>query len=382
MNPLWKNKKIVFTHNTTKYLYAHYREFMENFIRSGAEVIVLAPFDEMVDHIRNMGIRCIDIKVSRQGMNPIQEVSTIYNIYRVLSLVRPDVVFNYSIKPVIYGGIAGCFAKDCKIFSMITGLGHLFMDQKFKYKIIRAIVVPLYRLAMRCNNGVFFQNPDDKTMFSEKNILPVEKGYSINGTGIDLDSFKPEQIGFGKTTFLLMSRLLWSKGIKEYVEASRILKKKYPDVVFQMLGPIDDNPASISAKHLEQWQREGVIDYLGSTDDVRPYLQRASVFVLPTMYREGRPRSILEAMAMGKPVITSNMVGCKDTVENGKNGFVVPIKNIEKLADAMEKFIDNDELISKMGKRSREIAEAKYSVQEVNQSIHTVMEKMVFRNEP
>ncbi len=369
----WTGKKILFTHNTTRYLLLHYRELMASFVHRGAQVVVCAPFDDTVAGIRQMGIRCVDLKLARQGLNPIAELISMFNLYRVIARERPDVVFNFSIKPVIYGALAARLAGAGNIYSMITGLGHLFMEESTKYKLIRSIVSPLYRLALRWNTAVFFQNPDDKQLFVDLGLIDGAKGHAINGTGIDLEQFRPVADAPVAGTFILVSRLLWSKGIEEYVNAARLLKKKYPAAEFQLLGPFDDNPASIHASDIDKWQQEGVIRYLGVADDVRPYLARASVFVLPTNYREGRPRAILEAMSCGKPVITTDTPGCRQTVNHGENGLLVRTEDVDALAGAMEQFLVNQDAVRKMGLRSRELAEEHYDVSRVNDSILAIM---------
>lgn len=373
----WSKRKVVFIHNTTKYVFLHYREFLEKFVAAGAEVVVIAPFDDSVNKIRGMGVRCIDIVMSRQGLNPVTEVTTLIDVYRLIAKEKPHVVFNYSIKPVIYGSIAARWNGVQNIYSMITGLGHLFMDQTIKYKMIRSVILPLYRMAIGSNSAVFFQNPDDKELFIDCGLIDEGKGFVINGTGIDLEGFAPGQKRSVGTKFILVSRLLWSKGIKEYVDAARLLKRQYPDTEFEILGMYDDNPTSIQKQEIETWQDEGVINYLGASEDVRPYLREASVFVLPTIYREGRPRAVVEAMATGKPVITTDTPGCRQTVVHGQNGFLVPVKNVQALAEAMEKFILNPDLVEKMGNCSRELAEEQYNVNEINDAITSIMSQRV-----
>lgn len=370
---MWSNKKVVFIHNTTKYVFLHYREFIEKFVQAGASVVVIAPFDDTVNQIQALGAQCIDIKLSRQGLNPIFELATLFDLYRLLGEEKPDLVFNYSIKPVIYGSIAARWRHVGDIFSMVTGLGHLFMDQGAKYKMIRSIIFPLYRTALRGNKAVFFQNPDDKTLFIEYDLLPDDKGFVVNGTGIDLEEFQPVDLRDRPTTFILVSRLLWSKGIREFVEAARILKKRHSEARFQVLGMFDDNPSSIKRSQLEAWQREGVIEYLGATEDVRPFVNRASVFVLPTIYREGRPRAVVEAMAMGKPIITTDTPGCRQTVIEGHNGFLVPVKDVPALAKTMERFINSPRIIKSMGECSRKMAQEQYDVHNVNDAIESVI---------
>ena len=377
MEAFWPQKRIIFTHNTTKYLFLHYQEFLKEFISREAEVIVLAPFDDTMDEIRSMGARCINIVMSRQGINPASEVATLMQIYRVIKRENPNVVFNYSIKPVIYASIGTRWHGVENVFSMITGLGHIFTDQTMKYKLLRSVILPLYRTAIRANSAVFFQNPDDKRLFVDYGLINDAKGFVVNGTGIDLESFFPKKNRLDEVKFILISRLLWSKGIKEYVDVAGILKRRYPEVKFQILGMFDDNPTSIHKEQIETWQSEGVVDYLGSAEDVRPFLEQASVFVLPTIYREGRPRAVVEAMAMGKPIITSDTPGCRETVVHGENGFLVPVKDVSALADAMEKFILNPDLVGKMGSRSREMAEEQYNVHEINSTIVSIMNRLV-----
>ena len=182
----WAGRKIIFTHNTTKYLLMHYRALLESFVSNGAEAVVLAPFDDTVHELEKSGIRCIDITLSRQGLNPLKEVSTLGKTYRFLSKEQPYCVFNYSIKPVIYGSIAARLAGVENIFSMVTGLGHLFTDQSLKYKSIRTVILPLYRIAIRWNSGVFFQNPDDKKLFVYYGLVREPRGHFVNGTGLNL----------------------------------------------------------------------------------------------------------------------------------------------------------------------------------------------------
>jgi len=234
---------------------------------------------------------------------------------------------------------------------------------------LKNLVKLLYKIALKYNNVVFFQNPDDLNLLLRLRLIKDKnKTLILNGSGINLEKYYFAPLKEKSISFLLIARLIWDKGIYEYIEAARIIKKKYPNVSFLLLGPNEKNPCAIKKEYIKKWANKGIINYLGEKDDVRPYIANSSVFVLPS-YREGIPRSILEAMAMGRPVITTNSPGCRETVEDGVNGFLVPIKDSKALADRMEKFILNPDLIKQMGNRSREIAEKRFDVYKVNRII-------------
>ena len=368
-NASFSDKKIVVIHNTTKYLHLHYEPLIEELVKRGADVVVIAPIDQAGPKLEQLGVKCVDIGVSRYGINPVVEIGTIHEIYRQLIDLRPDIVFNFSIKPVIYGSIAARLAGCTNVYSMITGLGHLFMEGSVKYALLRGFIGHLYRFALRANARVFFQNPEDNQLFQKMRLVDEQQGVTLNGTGIDLEKFQPDGTAPAGGTFILASRLLWSKGIREYVDAARDLKKTYPDADFQILGSFDDNPSSVDLEDIAAWQEEAAVTYLGETSDVRPYLNKAAVFVLPTKYREGLPRSILEAMALGKPVIATDVPGCRDAVVENENGFLVQVGNVESLKNAMARFLVDPSLVARMGRASRRMAESRYSVKKVNDHI-------------
>jgi glycosyltransferase involved in cell wall biosynthesis len=219
---------------------------------------------------------------------------------------------------------------------------------------------------LRSAKVVFFQNPDDQQVFRARGILsPNSSSVVVNGSGVDLDKFvfiSPLKV---KPVFLLIARLIGDKGIREFVQAAQLIQRSYPDCRFLLVGGLDSNPDAISQIELDDWIHNGMVEYLGRLDDVRPAIARASVYVLPS-YREGTPRSVLEAMAMGRAIITTDAPGCRETVIDGENGFLVPVKSVDALVDAMTRFIEDPDLAVRMGKRSREIAEEKYDVHKVN----------------
>jgi len=251
--------------------------------------------------------------------------------------------------------------------SLVTGLGYAFGGDQWLQRRLADVVRLLSRVAFACNQRVFVQNPDDAEMFLERRLLSREKLTTVNGSGVDLKEFDVVPLPPGPTVFLLIARLLVEKGVLVFVEAARKLKRRYPDARFRLLGPFDSNPSSLKPEQIDTWVDEGIIDYLGETKDVRPFIADAHVFVLPSFYREGTPRSILEAMSMGRPIITTDAPGCRETVINGENGFLIPIKDSDKLADAMETFIRMPLQLIKASKNSRVLAEEKFDVHKVNQ---------------
>lgn len=357
---------------------SHYSPSLINFrgdliramVELGHEVVCLGPEAGFKQPLQELGADFRQIPLRRTGLNPLKDVKTLFSLRKVLKEIKPDIVFSYTVKPIVYGSIAAHMAGVRQMYAMITGLGYVFIGQTFKQRLLTQIVAFLYRRGLKYNQVVFFQNPDDLHLFVSKSIVPkTAKPVLVNGSGVNIEKFAFAPPKLSPVTFLLIARLIKDKGILEYVEAARLLKQKYPDARFQLLGPLDINPAAITQEQLERWTKEGIIEYLGKTNDVRPYIADASVFVLPSFYREGTPRSVLEAMSMGRPIITTDAPGCRETVIDGKNGFLVPVKDIDALKSAMEKFIQEPDLISQMGKQSRIIAEEKYDVRKVNRAI-------------
>jgi glycosyltransferase involved in cell wall biosynthesis len=291
---------------------------------------------------------------------------------------KPDVVLAYTVKPVIYGSICARIAKVPVMASMITGLGYAFSGDTLKRQLINILVRFLYLFGIRDNKVVFFQNPDDLKLFQSLGLIKDRNcPILINGSGIDLSRFTPKPFP-SEISFLLIARLIKEKGIREYIEAARIIKRKHPKVRFRLVGMLDKNPTSITTEELDNWVKEGIIEFLGLLNDVRPAITDSSVYVLPSFYREGTPRTVLEAMAMGRAVITTDAPGCRETVTEGINGFLVPVKNIPALVEAMEKFIVKPSLIPEMGSASRQKAVDKYDVKKVN---HVILKNLVLLNE-
>ena len=252
-------------------------------------------------------------------------------------------------------------------------MGYGFLGRGFKGNLVQVVVKALYRLGLKYNNKVFFQNPDDLELFVRLKIVKKrDRAVLINGSGVDTNYFSIKPLTY-PVSFLMISRLIGDKGVREYVEAAGIVKKKYPDVIFRLAGWIDVNPSAVSKDELDLWIESGVIDFLGRLDDVRPAIEKATVYVLPS-YREGTPRTVLEAMSMGRPIITTDAPGCRETVIDGVNGLLVNIKDVDGLVSAMEKLICDPSMVDIMGMSSHKIALDKYDVDKVNQVILKSME--------
>lgn len=316
------------------------------------------------------------VELANTGFSALGDLRTLLGLRRVMQSARPDLVFAYTIKPVIYGTLAATSAGVKRRYALITGLGFAFTDGdvSVKRRIAQTIASALYALALRLASGVFFQNPDDAALFRERKLIPSRLApVIVNGSGIDVDAFAVTPLP-PSVRFLMISRLVADKGVREFVAAARLVKKERPEATFELVGPKDPNPAAIPPKLIPDAVKEEVIHYSGETRDVRPSLGAASVYVLPS-YREGTPRTVLEAMAMGRAIITTDAPGCRETVIDGVNGFLVPVRDAEALASAMTLFIDTPALQSEMGRRAREICEEKYDVRKVNAVMLAHMEK-------
>ena len=340
-------------------------------IRSiGHEVYACAPdADETVKKkLAKWGITYSNVKIQRTGMDPLSDLYLVKQYVALFRSIRPDIVLPYTIKPVIYGLIAARFTAIPIRAAMITGLGYAFIGKGIVRKILGVLVWILYKFALSRNQMVFFQNKDDKDLFNRLSLVgKYSRQIVVNGSGVDVEFFK--EVALPKqTAFLMIARLIKEKGVMEYVEAARLVKKQYPDVPFFLAGWIDDAPGAISQKDIDSWVAEGTIEFVGKLEDVRPVIEKCSVYVLPS-YREGTPRTVLEAMAMGRAIITTDTPGCRQTVQVGENGFLVSVQTVQPIANAMKYFIENSAQVSRMGKESRCIVTKMYDVHKVNQTI-------------
>lgn len=334
--------------------------------RQGHEVLAFAPDfdDEQKASLRAIGVEPIDCAMTRSGMNIVTELVTIFRLWRTLKRLRPDAILSIFLKPVAYATIGGWLAGVPRRFGLVAGLGFAFGDDgelSLGRRLLRALVVSVLKVATSRITELAFQNGDDLAQAVEMTLVSSDKATLIGATGVDLAEFHVMPPLLQPVTFILVARLLREKGIVEYVEAAKIVRASHPETRFVLLGGLDDNRSAITRDEVELWAAEGIIEWPGHVR-VGPWLEASSVFVLPSYYREGVPRSTQEAMAIGRPIITTDMPGCRETVIDGKNGFLVSPRDPEALASSMLFFVENPSSIISMGIESRRLAEARFDI--------------------
>ncbi len=347
-------------------------------VARGVVVHALAPdFDaDTRARVAALGAHPVDYSLSRTGLNPLRDLWDVVRLRRVLKRLSPDASLAYFIKPVIYGSLAAWAAGVPARYSMIEGLGYVFVEggsAKPYRRALRLAVLHLYKCAMKANRRVLFLNPEDLKQFVEGKTVTAAQAAQIDGIGVDLDHYAPVPPVLEPVTFVLIARMLREKGVYDFIEAARIVRGRFPSARFMLVGGTDPNPGSVAKSHLEGWVAEGLIEWSGQVSDVRPWIARASVFVLPSYYREGVPRSNQEAMAMGRPLITTDSVGCRETVVDGVNGYLVPVRNPDALAATMARFIESPELIRQMGREGMRLANERFDVRIINREILAIL---------
>jgi glycosyltransferase involved in cell wall biosynthesis len=328
----FKMKQILFISNTSFSISNFRSGILKRLLADGYKVITVGPSDIYSANLAAMGCEVIDIPMAAKGVNPREDLLLLGQLRRLYKIIKPDFIFHYTIKPNIYGSLAARLAGIPSI-AVTTGLGYTFINDNWVARVARR----LYKVAFLSPKEVWFLNEDDRQTFLRHRLVAPDRAVLLHGEGINTTFFSPQPVPVsdGKTRFLLVARMLWDKGVGEYVEAARQVRKLHPNAVFQLLGECGvPNPSEVSRKQMAEWERECVIEYLGATTDVRPYIAQADCLVLPS-YREGIPRTLLEAAAMGKPLIASDAPGCRDVVIDGETGWLCPIKDASALADCM-----------------------------------------------
>jgi len=344
---------------------------LKQLLAEGYKVTIITSPDEYSDKLRTMGCIVIDLPIAGKGTNPLQDLHLLYSLYRLYLSTKPNFIIHYSIKPNIYGSLAAKFAGIPSL-AITTGLGYTFVNDNWVAKVARR----LYKLAFRYPKEVWFLNQDDRHVFLENGLVVSSKAVLLHGEGVNLTHFKPEANCQMDSCFrfLLIARMLWDKGVGEYVEAAKTIKNKYPTVIFQLLGDCGfANPSMIERSQVDKWEAEGIIEYLGSTGDVRPMIAQADCVVLPS-YREGIPRTIIESAAMAKPVITTDVPGCRDVVIPGETGMLCPVKDANALAICCEQMLGlSSSAREKMGLNGRDFMLRKFDEKLViAQYLHTL----------
>lgn len=344
--------RIVLVCNTAWAIHTYRHGLIRMLVASGAEVIVLAPRDRTVEPLEQMGCRYIELPVASKGTDPVEDLRMLAAMRRHYRALRPHLVFHYTIKPNIYGSIAAWLARTPSV-AVTTGLGYVFIRESRAASIAKL----LYRFAFRFPREVWFLNRDDLATFEAQRLLAhPARARLLHGEGVDIAQFAPVPLPERDTyTFVLIGRLLWDKGVREYVDAARALKPRYPHARFALLGPVGvDNPSAVSRTYLDEWVRDGVIEYLGEAHDVRPHIEAADCVVLPS-YREGVPRTLMEASAMCRPIVATDVPGCRDVVADGETGLLCTARDSTSLAEKMAAMLDLPaEARRAMGERGRE----------------------------
>ncbi len=368
-------EKVLFVAANARSLIANRGDLIQEMKARGHHVHALIPDYDFLPEVHDLDISFDLIRLSRTGVDPWSDRKSYQQLKQLITRHKPDVVYSYSIKPVIYGSLAAQACNVPMVAAMITGMGYLFTGETLRQRLLRSVASRMYRRGLAAADRIFFQNPDDLDLFRNLGLLNGSNGEKIvrtNGSGINLERFPqstppvpPEK----PLNFLMIARLLQDKGVREFAAAAHIIAEKYPDVRFTIVGPHDPHlPHALPADEVEQWRRQGTITFAGGVKDVRPHLNDCSVYVLPS-YREGTPRSVLEAMATGRPVITTDTPGCRETVVEGQNGFLVPVKSVDALVHSIQYFIQTPGTVLEMGEQSRRLATEKYDVRKVNRVI-------------
>lgn len=361
--------KIAFLSHIDINLFMFRLPIMQRLVSEGHTVYAITPRGDYFDKFEEFGIKTIEYKIERKSLNPLKELKSIRNIYRAIKPLKLDILHAFTAKPNIYGSIAGHLAKIPVTLSSVTGLGSYYINESKRAKFIKGVMEKLYREAFRKNSGVIFQNSDDLNYFVENRLVEQKKSFLVRSSGVDTGFFSPKEpneelkatLGIKKDdiVILMVARAIWHKGLKEFIEASKIVTKTNPNAKFILVGDIDKgNPSSASKEYLNEQKS---IIWLGHRDDIAELISICDIFTLPS-YREGVPRTLLEASSMAKPIVTTDAVGCKEVVSENINGFLIPIKNPLALADKLKILIGDKSLREKFGTNSQIKAKKEFDV--------------------
>lgn len=367
--------KIIVLSSHTPSLFWFRIDMMRAFIKTGASIVAVGQESENIwgDKFAAEGIAYRQIPVSRNGLNILADIKTFGALTQLIREIKPDKIFTYQAKTIVYGSLAARIVnKHIEVYPMMAGLGSILRSKGLKNEIIKCVLNIQYSLAFRNSCKVIFQNSDDKDEIVRLGLVSEEKTALVHGSGVNVSKFIESPLPSERKAILYIGRLIADKGVREYLSVAKKLKINRPETRCILVGPFDTNPSAITVEELQPYIDNGIIEYFGEQKDVRPYIKQCSVYVLPS-YHEGTPKSVLEAMAMGRPIVTSDAPGCRETVVNGKNGFLVPVKDVDALENAIVQILDNENLAASFGKESRKMAENIFDVNKVNADIMKIM---------
>lgn len=377
-----QGRRLYFLHTNPAYLVGLRLPMLVALTKAGCQVTAFAPGlgVEHADALREHGITGRALSIHAAGMNPFRDLADTGKMLRLFLAERPDIVFGNNIKPVVFGTIAAALGGVRRRYALVGGLGYAFTavpggHVPLARRVSGWIASALYAVSFRLATAVVFHNRDDVALMTRRRICPPGKASVVSGSGVDTDEYFPGEPVAGPR-FVFVGRMLVDKGVREFLRAARQVKQACPDATFLMVGAVDENPSAIGRPEIDEYVARGDVEWVGKVTDVRPFLRRSSVFVLPS-YREGLPRSTLEAMACGLAIVTTDAPGCRDTVEHGVNGLAVPVGDAVALAEAMHRLCGNAALREAMGQESRRMAVERFSCETVNRDIVALLEKGV-----
>ena len=372
-NPIMSVGRLLFVANEVGFFLSHRLPLACAARNAGYEVHVAAPEGAGTEHVRANKFPFHPIPMSRKGISPLAEMGSMIAMYRLYRKLLPDIVHHVTIKPVLYGGLMARLARVRAVVSAVTGLGFVFVSRGFRMRMLRAGVKVAYRLALdHANSRVIFQNPDDRDLFVKERLLSASRAVLIKGSGVDMAHFRPSPELEGAPLVVLAARMLWDKGIGEFIEAVHKLRSEDVDARFVLVGASDlGNPAAVPESQLRTWHSEGVVEWWGQRNDMSYVLAQAHIVCLPS-YREGLPKVLIEAAASGRPIVATDVPGCREITINDENGLLVRPRDVASLATALRRLIEDGDLRKRFGMRGREIAVAGFSIERVVDETLTV----------
>lgn len=365
--------KILIVSPKNKSVFNFRGDLIRDMIRQGHEIVVTGPNRDYIEDIMDLGVaEFIEVKLVKDNTSIKGDLNYLRSLLSVMRSQKPDLVFGYTIKPVIYGSIAAKLSGVARIYAMVPGLGRVYASSGFKARIIRLITKILYKIAFSACDKVIFQNNDDIQELVQEGYLPIDKTVRVNGSGVNMDRFFRTELP-EKTVFLMACRILREKGIVEFCEAARMLKHSGVEAQCILLGGFDHSMGALSMEDIQPYIDDGSIVFPGEVKDPVPIFQQSSVFVLPSYYREGLPRTLLEAMSCGRAIITTDWPGCREPVEDGVNGYMIPVKDAAALADRMQQLAEDRGLLEEMAEAAYETCRQKYEVSIINAQMREVL---------